>query len=82
MLINVFGGELYSKDMRKCLIDTPKSIAAVKWTVGLVNKYHVAPKPSEVSASKGVVSAGGTDLFQMGKVAMVYWGRWYLAMLS
>lgn len=82
MLIKSFGGELYSKDMRRCLIDTPESIAAVKWAVELVNKYHVAPSPSELSASKGVVSASGTDLFQMGKVAMVYWGRWYLAMLS
>ncbi len=81
MLIKTFGGELYSEDMKKCLIDTPEAVEAVKWAMELVTKYHVAPTPSEVT-SRGVVSASGPDLFQMGKVAIVYWGRWYLDTLS
>lgn len=81
ILIKAFGGEPYSNDLKKCLMDTPEAIEAVRWAVDLINKYHVAPTPSEVSSGKRVVDASGMDLFRMGKVAMVFWGRWYLDIL-
>lgn len=81
MLIKAFGGELYSKDMKKCLIDTPGAIEAVRWAVELMTKHHVSPTPSDTTM-KAVVSIGDIDLFQMRKVAMVYWGRWYIDVLS
>ncbi|MFH1903660.1 MAG: sugar ABC transporter substrate-binding protein [Candidatus Omnitrophota bacterium] len=82
MLIEAFGGKMYSRDYKKCLIDSPESIAAVKWAIELSTKYRVAPNFTEISAGNPVVSAGGPDLFQGGKVAMVFWGRWYLDALS
>ncbi len=82
MLIKAFGGELYSDDLKRCFINTPEAISAVKWAVELITKHHVSPSPSEVSSGYRVVSASGPDMFQMGKVAMVFWGRWYLDILS
>ncbi|MCD6218767.1 sugar ABC transporter substrate-binding protein [Candidatus Calescamantes bacterium] len=82
LVIKSFGGELYSQDLEKCLIDTPEAIAAVRWAVELVTKHHVAPSISESSSGRAMVSSGGIDLFRLGKVAMVRNGRWYLDVLS
>ena len=78
MLIEAFGGHLYSEDGRRCLINTPESISAVQWAIDLSKKYHVCPTIQEERSGGSIVSASGADYFRSGKIAMILSGRWYL----
>ncbi|MDD3925390.1 MAG: sugar ABC transporter substrate-binding protein [bacterium] len=73
-------GRFYSDDYRKCEINSPSSVAALKAFSDLRLKYHAAPKASEAS-SMGT-SGGTTDYFQAGHVAMTVRGRDYLDVLK
>ncbi len=64
-------GDLYSNDLKKCLIDTPEGIRAVKWYFDLFLKHKVAPQPSD---SAGMQKQQGSA-FLAGKIAMISAGR-------
>lgn len=56
------GGELFRKDMKKCLLDQPEAYEAIQWFADLRVKYNVMPRPEQV--------AGAGDLFITGRIAM------------
>ena len=82
MLIEAFGGHLYSNDGKKCLINTPEAINAIQWAIDLSRKYHVCPTIREVVSTEQVAGGSlGEQYFRSGKIAMYSSGRWYLDML-
>lgn len=78
MLTQAFGGHFYSEDGRSCLIDSKEAIEAIQWAIDLMNKHHICPTTVEVETGVTSASGSGEDYFRAGKVAMVYWGRWYI----
>jgi len=78
MLIEAFGGHLYSEDGEECLINTPEAIRAIQWAIDLSVKHHVCPTFQEIRSGGNIASLSGQDYFRTGKVAMIFWGRWYL----
>lgn len=62
IMIRNFGGDTYSDDYKRVLIDHPKTIEAIQFAVDLNNKYKVA--------ARGEQLAGLGDPFRIGKVAM------------
>ncbi len=69
------GGSLLSPDGKKATgyLDSDATIAALQWYADLFLKYKVAPTKDDVAA------LSGQDLFQTGKVAMLWTGRWPLS---
>lgn len=79
MLVESFGGHIYSQDGKHCLIGRKEAVEAIHWAIDIRNKYHISPTTREVR-SNGITaaSASGEDYFRTGRMAMVFWGRWYL----
>ncbi|MBI3971654.1 MAG: sugar ABC transporter substrate-binding protein [Chloroflexi bacterium] len=48
-LIWSWGGEVFSPDGKRCLLNTPEAAAAVQWLADIWNKHQVAPPPSYTS---------------------------------
>ncbi|HTQ09786.1 MAG TPA: sugar ABC transporter substrate-binding protein, partial [Fimbriimonadaceae bacterium] len=59
-----FGGDILSKDGKRCLLDQPAAIRAYRFYVDLRWKDRCAPTPSD--------SANGAFTFESGKVGMVF----------
>jgi len=57
------GGEIFSKDLKKCLIASPECVEGIKFVVDLLNKYKICPNPSEKT---------DINLFTVGKIAMTF----------
>ena len=67
------GGQIFSDDGTKSLMDSPADIAGIQYWLDLVYKHKVAPTPKELSDRKL-----GTNAFGMsGKVGMVYNGIYF-----
>jgi multiple sugar transport system substrate-binding protein len=68
------GGNIISADGKKVTgyLDSDATLAALQWYVDIFLKAKVAPMKADVDA------LSGQDLFQTGKVAMLYTGRWPL----
>jgi multiple sugar transport system substrate-binding protein len=67
------GGQIFSDDGTKSLMDSPEAIAGIQYWLDLVYKHKVAPTPKMLSANKL-----GTNAFGMtGKVGMVYNGIYF-----
>jgi len=68
------GGDILSPDGETTTgyMNSHETVEAVQFYVDLFNKYKVAPTKSDLEALAGV------DLFQTGKVAMLWTGRWPL----
>jgi multiple sugar transport system substrate-binding protein len=65
------GGDIVTADGKATgAMNSEATIAAVQWYVDLFTKHKVAPTKDDVAAFQG------TDLFQTGKVAMLWTGRW------
>jgi len=60
-VIKSFGGDTYTQDFKKTLIDQPETIEALQFMADLINKYKVAPKAEQL--------AGLGAPFDMGKTA-------------
>lgn len=58
------GGELFTPDVKHCLLDTPEAVEAIQWKADLVYKHHVAPTPLEFE------DRGPVDLFETGRIGM------------
>ncbi len=69
------GGSLISPDGKTAtgFVNSQATIDAIQWYVDLFLKYKVAPTDADVAALTG------QDLFQTGKVAMLWTGRWPLS---
>jgi len=70
-----FGGRFVNDDETECLITEPGSIKALKFWIGLIHKYHVAP-PIEIS--QGLEG----KVFQLEKAGMGYGASWTIPVLS
>jgi multiple sugar transport system substrate-binding protein len=66
-----FGGGAFSDDGTTSLLNTPESIAAVKYWTDLIFTHHVVPP-----AVPGVASPG--DLFKTNSIALMWDGTWNL----
>ena len=68
------GGELISEDGTKTTgyLNSPETVEAIQWYVDLFKVHKVAPTKQDVEA------LAGQDLFQTGRVAMLWTGRWPL----
>jgi len=67
------GGQIFSDDGTKSLMDSPEAIAGIQYWLDLVYQHKVAPTPKELSDRKL-----GTNAFGMtGKVGMVYNGIYF-----
>lgn len=67
-------GSVVSEDGTKTtgFMNSPETIAALQWYVDLIVTHKVAPAKADIDA------LAGADLFQTGKVAMQWTGRWPL----
>ncbi len=72
-----FGGEWYDPDSKKITANNPKNIEALKWELSFYQKYGAQKIQNFVKSAGNYLTA--QDLFQSGKVAMVYDGEWNLA---
>lgn len=72
-----FGGKWYDTDTKKITANDPKNIEALKWELSFYTKYG-AQKIQNFAKSAGNYLTL-QDLFQSGKLAMVYDGEWNLA---
>jgi multiple sugar transport system substrate-binding protein len=66
------GGELFDKDLTKCLLDSDESIGAVQFLMDMIYKYGASPTPIEAKS----LGMGGDDMFMSGLVAMRIVGPW------
>ncbi len=62
------GGEVLSKDLKQCLLDTPAAIEGLQFYADLMNKHRVAPTSDERRAEG---NAADDVLFSQGKAAMI-----------
>ena len=70
------GGEILSKDMKKCLMDDPKSIAGLQFYVDLSLKEHVAPTATQN------LGQGFEEMFMAQRAAMIPDSRYVYKMFS
>lgn len=75
-LVKAFGGQVMNHNLNytKCELDQPKSIEAIQYAVDLVQKYKVAPTPTELQ--------GQPDPFLSGRVAMKIDGSYQMVGLE
>lgn len=59
------GGELFTPDAARCLMDTPQAIEGLAFYVDLARKQHVAPTPAQS------MGQDFTDFFISGMAAMI-----------
>ena len=68
-----FGGEFFTPDKSRCIMNNPQNVAALQFCVDLIRKYHYAPPPENFDAWIG---------FQQGKIGMAFEGIYMLADLQ
>ena len=71
-----FGGDWYDESTKKITANHPKNIEALKWELSFYTKYGTQKVQNFVKSAGNYLTA--QDLFQSGKVAMVYDGEWNL----
>lgn len=67
------GGEVFSPDGKRCLLNTPEAIEAIQFYADLANVYRVSP-PISYTKEHDVNS-----LFVMGRIAMTSMSRFQIA---
>jgi multiple sugar transport system substrate-binding protein len=70
------GGRILGNDLKTVLVDKPAAYGGYQFAADLVNKYHVAPTPSELA------SRPPFQLFSQGVVRMYLAGGWFIANYS
>jgi len=71
------GGWRYSKDKKRCVLDSREAKEGFRWYYDLRFTHHVMPTPSEANSLAATGGWGGTlNLFAAKKVAMFIQGRW------
>ncbi len=61
------------KNPKRCMLDSPEAIAALKFRQDLIYKHKIMPSPSQLSAMGGV---GSAEMFMQGKAAFFHSGIW------
>jgi len=59
------GGDIFTPDMSRCVLDTPEAIGGMQFFVDLSLRHHVSPNPGENSGQTG------QDLFASKRLAMI-----------
>jgi multiple sugar transport system substrate-binding protein len=67
------GVKLFSSDLKRCTLNTPESIASLKFVADIETKYKVCPTQDQMRDRAGVQ---GENLFATGQIAMMV-GRTY-----
>lgn len=67
------GGDYVSEDGMMFTLDQPEAVEAIQRMADLINVYHVAPSPAQVTSMPSAVVG-----LQSGQVAMIYDGQWNL----
>jgi len=65
-----FGGDMFSRDLARCTLDSPEAQAALQFYADLQQRHGVAPSDKETG------NAPMAQLFAQGKIAMFVSGRW------
>ncbi|MCD6219128.1 sugar ABC transporter substrate-binding protein [Candidatus Calescamantes bacterium] len=65
------GGKLWNEDKSRCIINSPESLEAIKFSKDLQMKYHVIPTGSEAK------EMGWYQIFLGQRAAMFFGLRWY-----
>lgn len=65
------GGSMFTPDMKRCLLDSPKALEALQFLSDCQYKYHVFPSPEQAQDL-----GGGGEMFRSGRQAMFIQGRW------
>ncbi|MFA7372961.1 MAG: sugar ABC transporter substrate-binding protein [bacterium] len=76
LLVYQSGGQVFSKDGKKCLLDSPEAIAAFQYLVDLRIKDKVMPSYADMQESSQL------ELFQTGRLAMFLSGRYYVPVVG
>jgi len=70
-------GDFFNEDVTEPFIESPKTVEALQKLSDLMNKYHVAPTPTQLSSFPSYSVA-----MQTGQVAMAIDGQWALLDLA
>lgn len=65
------GGRVYTPDMKRCLLDRPEAIEAIRFLQDCQYKHNVFPTPEQAQDL-----GGGGEMFRNGRQAMFIQGRW------
>ncbi len=78
-----WGGNVYTPDGTRCIIDGPEAIGAIQFLHDLMYKHRVMPTPVDeaVMATQGGWGSGTITHFGAGRGAMALGGRWWLCTL-
>lgn len=68
-----FGGEFFTPDHSRCILNNPQNIEALQFCVDLIRRYKVAPQPENFDSWIG---------FRQGKIGIVFEGIYMLADLQ
>jgi multiple sugar transport system substrate-binding protein len=77
-VIWAYGGEIFSEDGSRCVLNSPQSIEAVQFVADLWLRHGAAPPPSYTSQP----GQGGGALFQQGRIGSQIDGIWVGPALS
>lgn len=70
------GGDWFTPDYQKCLIDQPQSIEATQYWADLLLKGKIMPSTDQAQAT---ANGQGVPLFESGNVGLERWGIWIAA---
>ncbi|MFA7372469.1 MAG: sugar ABC transporter substrate-binding protein [bacterium] len=76
LLVSQNGGNVFSEDGKRCLLDRPEAVEAFQYLVDLSFRYKVMPSYSELQSSNHL------QLFQTGRLGMFLSGRYHAPILS
>ncbi len=68
-----FGGEMFTPDQSRCIVNNPQNVAALQYCVDLIRKEKVAPPPEGFDAWVG---------FRQGKIGIAFEGIYMLSDLQ
>ncbi|WP_078434715.1 ABC transporter substrate-binding protein [Metabacillus halosaccharovorans] len=64
------GGNVLSEDRKEFVLNSPEAVEAMQFVADMSNKHNVAPD------SRALEAMSADQMFESGKVAMVFNGRW------
>jgi multiple sugar transport system substrate-binding protein len=67
------GGEIFTDDHRRTIVNSPENVAAVQFAVDLIHRHRVTPSPELLDSWIG---------FRQGRVGMAFEGIWMLPSLQ
>lgn len=76
-----FGARFYTEDGTRCIVDSPESIAAMRFYYDLMKKHEVIPTPDAAASlsSEGGWGNGEIRWFATGRAACIWGSRWMMS---